>query len=434
MTGTKASYAGSVPNHVETQSRDEVVVPMAGTPTIGSSFDARHNSLNFLRLLLAIAVVFSHALTIGNFGTEDVLGKTTLGTVAVYGFFGLSGYLITASASRNNVGRFLWQRFLRIYPAFWVCLVVTAFVFGTIVWWHANPQLANRCGFACYRNEPGGPETFVLHNLSLWIPQSTIAHTLPLGYFRPVWNGSLWTLLFECACYVMVATLSVFGLLRRRLAVLILAGSVWSIEILMTSVPSLNQHFSPSHHWYIMKMMTFVPVFLGGALIYLYREKVPDAGVLAGVCTLVFLSGLVLPLGNSVPTFRLTSIDLTSPLLIYPLVWLGIHLPFQKVGARNDYSYGIYIYAYPVQQLLVVWGLASWGYWPYAMLSSVAVLPMAMASWWVVEKHVLRWKTLGTTGPRARSVGGEPEQVPRHAGGPVEAPADVYGVRSPGGP
>jgi peptidoglycan/LPS O-acetylase OafA/YrhL len=366
----------------------------ADRATVESSFRPRHNSLNFLRLVLAFAVVFSHAITIGSFGSETILNKTTLGTVAVYGFFGLSGYLIAGSASRNHVGRFLWQRFLRIFPAFWVCLIVTAFLVGVIVWYRANPVLAHRCGISCYVKEPGGPLGYVFHNLWLRAPQSTIAHTLPLGYFRPVWNGSLWTLFFEFLCYLMLAFLAWIGLLRHRLAVAALAGAVWLTEITITSVPTLDQSFSPSHHWYVMKMLTFVPIFLGGSLLYLYREKIPDSGLLALGCSLAFLFGLVLPVGNSVPTFTFTSMDLTSVFLVYPLLWLGIHLPFHMVGARNDYSYGVYIYAYPVQQLLVIWGASRWGYWPYALLSVVAVVPFATASWWAIEKHALRLKSL----------------------------------------
>ncbi len=106
--------------------------------TIEQSFSAKRNSLNFLRLVLAIMVVFSHSITVGRFGSEWILGKTTLGTVAVYGFFGISGYLIAGSAARNNAGRYLWQRFLRIFPAFWICLLVTALLFGTIAWLHLN--------------------------------------------------------------------------------------------------------------------------------------------------------------------------------------------------------------------------------------------------------------------------------------------------------
>ncbi len=122
MTDTRAAYA----DNVDVLGGGQAVLAEPGPSTIDSSFDSQRNSLNFLRIVLAIAVVFSHAISIGSFGTENMLGKTTLGTMAVYGFFGLSGYLITASASRNHVGRFLWKRFLRIYPAFWVCLTVRA--------------------------------------------------------------------------------------------------------------------------------------------------------------------------------------------------------------------------------------------------------------------------------------------------------------------
>jgi peptidoglycan/LPS O-acetylase OafA/YrhL len=381
-------------------------------PTIGSSFLPRRNSLNSLRLALAVAVVFSHAITIGSFGSETILGKTTLGTMAVYGFFGISGFLIAGSASRNHVVRYLWQRFLRIFPAFWLCLVVTASVFGTIVWYHMNPALSRQCGVSCYVHEPGGPLGYVFHNLWLQVTQPTIAHTLPLGYFRPVWNGSLWTLYFEFLCYLLLAALSLTGLLRHRFAVLSLAGAVWLTEIIITWVPRLNQHFGPDHNWDLMKMLTFVPIFLGGSVLYLYREKIPNSGVLAGGCAVIALLGLVLPVGKGIPTFTLTSMDLTAPFLVYPLLWLGIHLPLHKVGARNDYSYGVYIYAFPVQQLLVVWGVNRWGYWPYALVGVAAVVPFAVASWWVVERHALRLKAVSLPTWRGRGPGNHRRGAP----------------------
>jgi peptidoglycan/LPS O-acetylase OafA/YrhL len=143
-----------------------------------------------------------------------------------------------------------------------------------------------------------------------------------------------------------------------------------------------------------MKMLTFVPIFLGGSLLYLYRDKIPDSGLLAWGCTFLVLVGLVVPVGESEPTFTLTSMDLVAVFLTYPLLWLGIHLPLHRIGAHNDYSYGVYIYAYPVQQLLLVWGVARWGYWPYALISLAAVVPFAVASWWLIEKHALKLKGL----------------------------------------
>ena len=100
---------------------------------IGESFDPARNSLNFIRLVLAVTVVISHSLSLGGqrlvITAEDVLNSSP-GLIAVFGFFGISGFLIARSAERNHFGRYLWQRFLRIFPGYWVCLLVTGFVIG----------------------------------------------------------------------------------------------------------------------------------------------------------------------------------------------------------------------------------------------------------------------------------------------------------------
>ena len=86
---------------------------------VGVALDPKRNSLNFLRLVLAFFVVYGHASELGWLGLHDViLNDTPLSSIAVYGFFGISGYLIAGSASKNSVGRYLWQRFLRIFPVF----------------------------------------------------------------------------------------------------------------------------------------------------------------------------------------------------------------------------------------------------------------------------------------------------------------------------
>ena len=92
------------------------------------------------------------------------------------------------------------------------------------------------------------------------------------------------------------------------------------------------------------------------------------------------------------PSFRLTPSNFGVFLLAYPLLWLGAHLPFYWIGAKNDYSYGVYIYAYPLTQLLISLGAERFGFWPFMLLTASVTLAFAVASWWLIEKHALRLK------------------------------------------
>lgn len=362
--------------------------------TFADAFSVRRNSLNFIRLVLALLVIVSHAITLGGFGSEDILNKTTLGTLAVYGFFGISGYLIAGSATRNRVGRYLWQRFLRIVPAFWACLIVTAAVFGPIAWFHSSHRLGSHCGLSCYASAQDGPFSYLIHNGWLRVSQPQISGT-PAGLPTPlIWNGSLWTLFYESLCYLLLGLLALMGLLRRRVLVLVLAAVAWLAELLITSVPGLNSHFSVFDNWDVMNVLTFVPLFLTGALLYLYRDSVPDSGMLAASCTALFAVSLALPIGAAIPAYTLTSTAVFGIALVYPVLWLGAHLPFTTIGARNDYSYGIYVYAFPVQQLLATWNVQRWGYFAYMFFGIIGTAPLAIASWWLVERHALKLKQL----------------------------------------
>ena len=319
--------------------RADLDVSRPRSTSLAQAFDPRRNSLNFLRLALAVTVVVGHAIGLGGFGNDLILGKTTLGTIAVYGFFGISGFLIASSASRNHLGRYLWQRFLRIFPGFWVCLLVTVTVFGLIGW---SQSVHPGCGIGCYVRPPDGPLQYLFHNGLLKITQQDIAHG-PSGVPLPWgWNGSLWTLFYEFLCYFLLGGLAVVGLLRRRRAVLGLTVVLWVLEIVVVCNPTLS--WFAFQHTDMMYMLTFAPVFLTGASLYAYRDMVPDSGVLALICGLAFSLGFLVPLGAS-GGFQLTSADMLAPALAYPVLWLGTHLPFQRAGARNDYSYDVYIYA-----------------------------------------------------------------------------------------
>jgi peptidoglycan/LPS O-acetylase OafA/YrhL len=380
-----------------------------GDTSIGESLSTSPNSLNLVRLLLASLVIFSHSISLGGYGSENFLRWTTPGILAVYGFFGISDYLIAASATHNGWVRFLWHRVLRIVPAFWVCLVVTALVFGWIGWVHVG----HGCGFSCYLREPHGPLGYIFRNSWLKSNQLTIRGTLTGAPIHNAWNGSLWTLFYEFLCYLVAGGLAVIGLLRRRGTIAALAGALWVTEVVITVVPAFNAHFNYLINFDLYKMLSLLPVFLVGSLLYLYRHEVPDSGWLALGCVAVMSVFFLAPVGNGYPGFSLTRADIVAPLLAYPVLWLGAHLPGGRIGSKNDYSYGIYIYAFPVAQLLALWGAYRWGYVPYTGITIVATLGLAVASWWLIEKRALSLKDLNLArGSRAPEDGRPPPLGP----------------------
>lgn len=372
----------------------------SGARTFGDAFDPRNNSLNLLRLVLAVTVVASHAVGLGLFGRDWIGDKTTYGELAVFGFFGISGFLIARSAEANNTVRYLWQRFIRIFPAFWVCLIVTAFGIAYVTWlkrnavWHLHPPSS------AYFHASDSPVGYVTHNWLLKLGQPTIVSTL--------WNSSIWTLFYEFLCYLMLGGLALAGVLRRRLVVVALFVVLWCIDAACTAHPAW-QSTTESGWWHTPKVFVeLAVVFLAGTLLHLYRDQIRDSGWIALACVAAIVASMWLPIGGPTPAFTLTSTALVSPLIAYPVLWLGFHLPFTSVGSTNDYSYGIYIYAYPVGLLIGPFGAASHGYLVFFALNLLCTVPLAVASWWLIERQALKLKRWSPTRRRSpTATGGE---------------------------
>ena len=275
------------------------------------------NSFNFLRLALAGLVILSHTIPLGGFGNEIILGNQTLGDVSVDGFFAISGYLICNSVLRN-VGRhgrkrglikYFWDRALRIFPAFWACLVITAGVFGPIGWLALHHQ------FAAYWSQPLGPLHYVTHDFFLRTNVFAIAGTPAQVPYPLVWDGSLWTLLWEFLCYTGIGVLAVIGLLSHRRLAVALTATTWLIEMYAFFTPTFwpNAQFA----------LRFAVIFLTGALAFLYRDVLVDSGRLA----IALLASACLGFMIGHPLSRVSGL-VTGPALVYPILWLAAHLPF----------------------------------------------------------------------------------------------------------
>lgn len=340
------------------------------------SFPDRDNSLNFLRLVLAGLVIVSHAWPIGGFGQDPHVGPTSVGHVAVAGFFVISGWLITQSRLRSPLSGYLWRRFLRIYPGFLVTIVVVGFVVAPI---------GSALGAGRYRLSDG--LRYVLSDAGLRMRSYAVGATPAHVPYGGAWDGSLWTLYYEAVCYLLLALLVTLVARRWRPPAVVTA---W----LLLSAAEVAQRVTGVHVLYdVLQVLDLGPYFFAGAALFVLRERLPlHGGVATGATgwSVAVLAAGADPVLAAVP-------------LAYVLLWLGARVPFRSVGRRNDISYGMYIYAFPVQQLLVLLGANSAGVLPYVLACIVCTIPPALASWLLVERPALRLKGLADPVPSALS-------------------------------
>ncbi|WP_238018928.1 acyltransferase [Dactylosporangium sp. AC04546] len=367
--------------------------------TLAGQWNGRDNGIGAIRLGLAVAVVVAHATSLG-YGWEDLgqslfRDQTNIGTLAVFGFFVISGLLITRSARRTSVGRFAWHRALRILPGLWVCLLVTAFVAAPAV------ALRERGTLDGFWDGPKGPVQYVVGNWFTGVRQYGIQDLLagsPWGRAiggSSVFDGALWSLVYESACYAAVAALAATAVLRRARWVVPATAAVLYAFILADQARGWTLTGPPAEHYAaivaplvgsvsVQWLIYLGALFLTGATIEMYRERVPIHDGLALACLATLAATLLLG-GFFVAGF---------PALAYLLVWAAVRAPrrLRRVGAVNDYSYGIYIYGFVVQQLLSAFGLNRWGYAAYTALSLLFTAAVAAASWHLVERRALALK------------------------------------------
>ncbi|MEV0192814.1 acyltransferase [Kitasatospora purpeofusca] len=372
----------------------------------------RENGFGFLRLLFALSVIFAHANPLGmgtsDLGTNWSHGQAGLGAVAVAGFFVLSGLLITRSGMRLSTARFLWNRAIRILPGFWACLLLTAFVIAPTVARHEH--LLN--GFWSH---PQGPWEYIRANWSIGVNQWSISDLLAHNPHAGSFNGSIWSLAYETLCYIVVAALAATGLLRRaRWAVLGTVAVLYGYTVhLALDYPHLRAPgYTPTGlpGWRLpllgtinMDMLIPLGLMFGlGAIAELYKTHIRMNGIAALVAFGIFMGAT--RFGGYVV--------IGIPALAYLLLWIAAFTPrpLTRIGTKVDLSYGVYIYAFPIQQTLTLWHVPAHGYAVYTGTSVVLSILAAFLSWHIVEKPALELKNIGTSKTHRRP--SVPHQLP----------------------
>jgi peptidoglycan/LPS O-acetylase OafA/YrhL len=352
---------------------------------------SHHDNFAFLRLMAAMFVLVSHQFALTGRPELAVLGVHSLGGMGVVVFFSISGFLVAQSWQADpHVGRFAMRRLLRVWPGYAAVIIFSAFVIGPIVTHLPLNEYFRHPFFADYLRN-------LWFQMRASLPLQFEGSSLPYAV-----NGSLWTIPLELKCYAVMAVLGVVGLLRRPrwllclTVVLVLAYSAWQVrgEVWMAAM-----HLKIEGLYFI----EFGACFLMGASLNRFWPLVERQKLAAILITCGVLAPLAFHFGRPVLAL-LTAVPIAA-IIFGTLRWPGVRR-FDRFG---DLSYGVYLYAFPMQQTLI-WALTDriqW--WPRLFLTIAATLGCAYISWHAIEKRALQFK------PRARglraSASGDPACV-----------------------
>lgn len=334
----------------------------------------RHqNNYDFLRFFAAMFVIFKHSFNL--LGLKFPINEIMNGNFAVPIFFLISGQLITSSAIKTqNIISYFKKRFLRIFPGMIVMTFFVAFIIGPL--FTELPLFAYLKNIQTYK---------YLLSSSIF----KIYYTLP-GVFEnniktDCVNGSLWTLIYELILYIVTAIIVSITFFKNKKKWLLLA------LIIMFLIRALIAHryywFSYTHPLLLNLNITYLFewsfYFLIGVNFHHFGDKIK-----LNWQTLCFLSFLYA--SSLYFSFNNISSILHYIVISYAVFFLGnLKGVLNKFGKYGDISYGLYIYAYPIQQGII-------SYYPkinvesLILLSSLITIVLAILSWYLVESPMLK--------------------------------------------
>lgn len=331
---------------------------------------ARRNNFDALRLLAALLVIWGHQFPMLGLPTP-LIAHNEPGALGVVMFFAVSGYLVTQSWRADpHLGRFAQRRALRIWPGLTVAVLLCVLVLGPLVTTLPLRDYFSSAGTRLYLS-------------NLWL---NTRFALP-GVFEghPIAgsvNGPLWTIPLEVGCYAVLALAGVLGAVRTRWAApLVLLALMAVLQWRYSPPPGAPM---PAWSFGLQYGMVFA---LGSTLAVwadAWRARILPATVAwVGLCVALHAWGPQ-PLAGQAVILGLGGLAVLLGQASWPVV--------RRAGRWGDVSYGLYIYAFPVQQLLVAWGAQQWGLGPALAATLVGSFALAALSWHWVEQPALAFK------------------------------------------
>jgi len=334
----------------------------------------RDNNFNLIRIIAAYAVLFTHsfAIAIGSGDDEPRLFGHSLGSLAIHIFFITSGFLVTASLiKRKSFIEFVWARFLRIFPALLIMLLLSTFVMGAF--FTSEPLTEYFTASTTYY--------YLAKCLTLF---SGVAYDLPGVFtdnpYQNAVNGSLWTLPHEVRLYILLAV--VWLLLKKAPSKFDTLFIKFIIAVYLTSgiylIAKTIIGLKPSYTILLLFM------FFSGSLFYILKDKI------------IISRNLVLTMG-AILIFSVYEEQIFKIVYLISLPYLLFYLAYvpsgfiRKYNSLGDYSYGIYIYAFPVQQS-IAFLIPNISVIQMITYSTLVTLLLAILSWHMIERRALLLK------------------------------------------
>ena len=347
-------------------------------------YDIKNNSFNDLRFIMAALVIYVHAYVFYyGFGQQqvDILtsisnNQISFGTFAVYGFFIISGFFMIQSLERTNLKNYIKNRFYRIIPAFWVSLFISAFILA--------PLISSENVF--YPLSGSAIEFFFksafFHLFGYSWEINGVFSTNP---FPNAINGSMWTLKHEIACYLLLPFSMYVAHNSRKILLFITIG------LFILAVSNLQASFllfkMNTHYWVLStaEYSSFIVLstyFFIGACIYSFRDYIVVSKRLIILGIIFCLMGIFF--GNIKLIFLV--------ILPYLIVSFGVLIKKSFSSNFGDYSYGLYIYAFPIQQTIIHFYADKLNFIFFVILSYVITILLSILSWHYIENPILKLK------------------------------------------
>jgi peptidoglycan/LPS O-acetylase OafA/YrhL len=329
------------------------------------------NNFDFLRITAASLVLISHQFVLLGRPEPAIGNFHSIGGLGVLIFFSISGYLVAQSWERDPApGRFLARRVLRIWPGLICVTALAALVLGPIVSTQAPQQ---------YFTDPLVRRFFATLYMSMQNRLPGVFDSYPaIANVNNYVNGSLWTLPAEVRWYMGLMVLGMAGLLNRRWPLLAITAG---LAVVVFGV--LDVQHSGTRTW----SFEFGAFFLYGSCLHFHHDAIRRHGK-AVLWTLALTSAALLAIGHGYAAL----------LVVLPPAVIAIGTAstpiIRRFGRFGDVSYGLYIYAFPVQQTFILLFGRQWSLPTLLFASAACTLVVAWLSWHFVERPALglkRW-------------------------------------------